>query len=178
MTLIVRAGTPDDIAAIAAIEAQSFPRQQGVEPAWDTQALGDQLERPHTRLFVAQSPTQIIGYCLLWLVVDEAEILTLAVIPSHRRQGVGSELLEGVMNRVAAEGAHAIYLDVRETNVAGKALYERAGFIQIGERKKYYDGVENALVLKRKLAGLRVIQDSDASGVTPMEGTTPPRNGH
>ena len=116
MTRIVRAGTRDDIAAIAAIEAESFPRPMGTEPPWNERTLGEELQRPHSRLYVVAVGEEVIGYCLLWLVVDEAEILTLAVIPSRRRRGIGGQLLEEVMSAVAAEGAHAIYLDVRESN--------------------------------------------------------------
>jgi len=154
MDLRIRAGTPDDLSAIAAIEAASFPKGDKAEQAWTEESLRTELERPHTRLHVAENGT-VVGYCLLWLVVDEAEILTLAVDPAKRKQGIGTELLEGVMRDVAHEGANSMYLDVRESNYAGIALYRNAGFIQIGERKRYYDGKENALVLKRKLNHLR-----------------------
>lgn len=174
MRLHTRPGTESDLEAIAAIEAASFAKPGVKEAAWTVAALHAELIRPHTRLFVAVANATsaqgvdaadnaldhvddfIVGYCLLWLVVDEAEILTLAIDPQMRRQGIGSYLLEGVMAAVAQQGAGCMYLDVRESNDAGRALYTRAGFLQIGERKRYYEGRENALLLKRTLTALRV----------------------
>ena len=91
------------------------------------------------------------GFILIRVVVDEAEILTLAVRPSARRAGLGVRLVEAAVVRAAALGAERMFLEVAEGNVAARALYARSGFVEMGRRRGYYshaDGRrEDALTL-------------------------------
>ena len=91
------------------------------------------------------------GFILIRVVADEAEILTLAVRPAARREGLGARLVEAAVVRAAARGAERMFLEVAEDNVAARALYARTGFVEAGRRRGYYaraDGSrEDALVL-------------------------------
>jgi len=96
-----------------------------------------------------------MGFVLARLAAGEAEILTVAVARSHRRQGLGRQLMEAVLRRLHALRAEALFLEVDETNLAAIALYRRLGFRDVGKRPAYYDTTDgrkaNALVLRRDL---------------------------
>lgn len=134
--MIVR---PDPL-ELAALHAQAF------DAPWDAAAFADLLDQPG--VFAVAEPD---GFILMRLVLDEAEILTLAVQPAARRAGLGGRLVgEGVV-RATQGGAARVFLEVAESNAAARALYARAGFAEVGRRRAYYrrpDGSrEDALTL-------------------------------
>ena len=89
-----------------------------------------------------------------WVVTDEAEIANLAVRTDRRRTGIGQLLVEAAIAAATAGGARTVYLEVRESNVAARALYQRHGFTAVGTRPKYYrNPSEDALVLRLDAAG-------------------------
>jgi ribosomal-protein-alanine N-acetyltransferase len=85
-------------------------------------------------------------------VAEEAEVLTLAVIPAMRRRGVAAALLRRAMAEAAARGAGALFLEVSTRNAAAQALYRRFGFIEVGRRRRYYPDGSDALVLRVELS--------------------------
>ncbi|SJM58223.1 Ribosomal-protein-S18p-alanine acetyltransferase [Brevundimonas diminuta 3F5N] len=131
---------PADPARLAAIHAEAFAAP------WDEAALSELLVSPGV-FAVAEDE----GFILIRVVVDEAEILTLAVRPSARRAGLGGRLVEAAVVRAAALGAERMFLEVAEGNAAARALYARSGFVEMGRRRGYYshaDGRrEDALTL-------------------------------
>ena len=78
------------------------------------------------------------GFILIRVVLDEAEILTLAVRPEARRHGLGRGLVEAAGHLAGSRGAARLYLEVAEDNAAARALYADAGFVQVGRRPGYY----------------------------------------
>ena len=96
-----------------------------------------------------------IGFVLARLAAGEAEILTIAVARSHRREGLGWLLMDAVLRELLAARAEALFLEVDETNEAAIALYRRLGFREVGKRPRYYrnaDGASSgALVMRRDL---------------------------
>lgn len=133
-------------AEAASLHAAAFP------PAdrWGPDALALLLAMPGA--FAQQIPD--IGFVLARVVADEAEILTLAVVPEARRQGHGAVLLAAAMAGAAARGARAMFLEVADSNEAARALYARAGFAPVGRRRRYYPDGGDALVLRRELTPL------------------------
>ncbi len=93
------------------------------------------------------------GFVLSRRAADEAEILSLAVAPQHRRAGLGSALLSRHLASLAALGVTALFLEVEDGNKAAHALYRRFQFAVVGERKAYYRGPDgtrpSALVMRR-----------------------------
>ncbi len=81
---------------------------------------------------------QARGFILLRTVADEAEILTLAVHPAGRRQGLGARLVREAGTAAAARGVTRLFLEVADDNTAARALYARAGFAEVGRRPGYY----------------------------------------
>ena len=79
-----------------------------------------------------------MGFVILRHAADEAEILSIGVLPAVRRQGVGRTLLAAAVEHAGAAGAAAIFLEVGEDNAIARALYEMAGFVPVGRQPDYY----------------------------------------
>ncbi|MET0943327.1 MAG: ribosomal protein S18-alanine N-acetyltransferase [Mesorhizobium sp.] len=96
-----------------------------------------------------------VGFVLARLAAGEAEILTIAVARTHRRQGLGRQLMEAVLRRLHAQRAESLFLEVDETNLPAIALYRRLGFQEVGKRPAYYQTADkrkaNALVMRCSL---------------------------
>ncbi len=118
---------------------------------WDAAAMADLLACPGTGGVIASGRDGPAGLVLWRVAADEAEILTLAVLPPWRRAGLGRRLLAAAAAAVRAAGAATLFLEVACGNTAGQALYRAAGFREVGRRKGYYDGGGDALVMRLDL---------------------------
>jgi ribosomal-protein-alanine N-acetyltransferase len=132
------------VAALAALHAAAFPPAE----AWGPDALQLMLEMPGSFALVQAGE----GFILARTAADEAEILTLAVVPTARRRGLGGRLLASAMAAARGRGATAMFLEVAESNAAARALYAIGGFTPVGRRGRYYPDGGDALVLRRELA--------------------------
>jgi len=131
-------------AEAAALHAAAFPPAE----AWGADAIG--MMRAMPGCFAHHVAD--IGFILARVAADEAEILTLAVVPGARRQGHGAVLLGAAMASAAALGARTMFLEVSANNAAAAALYAGAGFQQVGLRPRYYADGSDALILSRHLS--------------------------
>lgn len=130
-------GGASDIAAVERVMARAFDPKYG--EAWTRgQCLGV-LAMPGVWLTLARSESETTGFALARAVLDEAELLLLAVTPDTRRRGVGSALLRSVIAEAHGRGIVRLHLEVRAGNSA-IALYDAAGFARVGERRAYYRG--------------------------------------
>ncbi len=99
--------------------------------------------------------SRIIGMLVLWFMVDEAHIATVAVHPDFRRCGIGSRIIVEALKAAGAEGARRAFLEVRERNLAAQEMYRKFGFEITGRRSSYYrDTGEDAILMT--LEGLNV----------------------
>lgn len=105
----------------------------------------DELGRSVARCWVAREGSELVGYVLVWLVIDQAEVISIAVDPLRRGRGVGRLLLDHFLAQVTADGVTAASLEVRASNGPAIALYEARGFTRVGERLHYYGNGEDAL---------------------------------
>lgn len=128
--------------AIVALEQECF------SSPWSAQLLEDELYNPNVSLIVAEDETgALLGYGMIGVVLDEGCLEKIAVAPQHRRQGVAEEILNAFL-RFGRVHLAFLTLEVRESNAAAIALYERLGFQEVGRRKNYYaDLGEDALLL-------------------------------
>ena len=112
--------------------------------------LAEELYNPAASFIVAEGPAgQVLGYAGLHVVLDEGYIDNVAVRPDCRRQGIGARLLE-VFCRFGQAHLAFLTLEVRPSNAAAVALYEKHGFQEAGRRKDYYtEPTEDALLLTR-----------------------------
>jgi ribosomal-protein-alanine acetyltransferase len=98
--------------------------------------------------FVMEKDGEIIGYCGMWVLFEEAHITNIAIHPKLRGQGYGKQLLHASMRAAASFGAEMMTLEVRETNTVAQSMYAEMDFLQQGRRKRYYsDTGEDALLL-------------------------------
>jgi len=141
--LVVRPAEPADFEAVAELQRATFTN------AWGVDAIRWELEHTDVaRLYVMHADGGLVGYCACWIVFDELHINSLAVAPSTRRQGHARQLLRQVFADAIAAGARSATLEVRESNVAARRLYEGLRFQVEGVRRNYYQGPrEDALVL-------------------------------
>ncbi len=131
-------GSASDIAAVEQVMARAFDPKYG--EAWTRgQCLGV-LAMPGVWLTLARDGGETNGFALARAVLDEAELLLLAVTPQMRRRGVGSALMRSVIAEARGRGIVRLHLEVRAGNSA-IALYDAAGFAKVGERRAYYRGV-------------------------------------
>lgn len=145
----IRAIGADDVDPILVITAVS-PEAA----SWSRHAYEAILQDPQRgSCYVAEVDGLVVGFVCFRVVGDEAELLNLAVLPSSRRQGIGSRLLEQTLQDAARPGATRIFLEVRETNLDALRLYKRRGFTVSTRRQAYYsDPPADALVLALDLA--------------------------
>jgi ribosomal-protein-alanine N-acetyltransferase len=133
---------PDDVDTVVEMERRCFPT------AWRPEAFHNELKNERACYLVARRRGKPIGYAGMWVVADEAHITTLAVSPRHRRRGIGARLLRALLAEAYRRGARRITLEVRETNPAAQAMYEKHGFTRIAILRAYYsDTGEDGIVM-------------------------------
>jgi [ribosomal protein S18]-alanine N-acetyltransferase len=138
---------PRDVGALAALHAAAFHR--GWSEGEFEQLLLDRAVIAH-HAAVAGS---LVGFILSRLVAGEAEILSIAVAASRRGKGLGRQLLDLHLRRLAGLGTRAVFLEVDANNTSARRLYQRAGFRSVGRREGYYPAGQGsaALILRRDL---------------------------
>lgn len=145
MRIIVRGMVSEDIEQVSAIETTVF------SDAWSMEGFYDSLKNENSILLSAvDEQERIVGYCCLYGVLDEGEIVNVAVHPKFRQQGIGEMLMKALIKAARSRGMNQFYLEVREGNHAAQQLYKKMGFAIVGVRKNFYEKpVENALVMFR-----------------------------
>ena len=148
-TIVIRPARHHDLSVIAAIERASFG-----DP-WSVESFASVLDLSHIRFLVAQHRTaddSLLGYVVAITLAEEGEIANLAVAPTARRHGIGGLLLDRIVKETTAAGVSALYLEVRESNLAARALYHSRDFLPVGRRSGYYrQPSEDALLLRLDL---------------------------
>jgi [ribosomal protein S18]-alanine N-acetyltransferase len=167
--------TAADIAQVMDIERESFPSmwpqtaysrelknrlaryfvlvEEGPDGEGEEAPSAGSLRRLMRRLLRKEReepPTRrlIIGVVGIWLMVDQAHIVTIAVREAFRRQGAGGLLLQAVIEVALAENVDSVTLEYRRANEPARALYERFGFLSVGVRPRYYsDTNEDAIIM-------------------------------
>lgn len=153
--LIVRAMRPDDVETLALLEGRVE------ESPWSAGNFLDSLNTGHLCLVVqsasaSASEAGLATWAVASLVLDESELLIIGTAPSMQRQGIGRALLAELEAELARRGASSLYLEVRESNIPARRLYEQNGFVVVGRRRGYYrhlSGREDAVLMRRELPG-------------------------
>jgi [ribosomal protein S18]-alanine N-acetyltransferase len=140
---MLRRATKADVEVLAHIHAAAFPPTD----AWSAEVFDLQLRLPNVSGLLHYAG----GLIFIRTAADEAEVLTLAVVPTARRAGVGHRLLMTATDTATTMGARTMFLEVSVMNNAARALYTKAGFIQAGRRAQYYSDRSDALVLRLDL---------------------------
>ncbi len=137
-----------DLPAVMEIDRQSLPRP------WSEAIWREELRSPLGLYLVLEEGGAVSGHIGVKRVADEAHIMTLAVRPERRRRGFARALIESALADPASADVRRVYLEVRPSNAAARALYDSLGFVQAGARPGYY-GDEDALLLTLDVGTLR-----------------------
>lgn len=127
--------------ALAALHAAS------IVPAWSSDEFAALLVQPGVAGWIALDGDEPVGLLLARAAADEAEILTLAVLPAQRRRANARRLIGALFDWAAASSLQRLHLEVAEDNAAARALYVRCGFVPCGRRRDYYGPGRDALLL-------------------------------
>ncbi|SOB80610.1 ribosomal-protein-alanine N-acetyltransferase [Sphingomonas guangdongensis] len=133
----LRPGGTHDLPAVAALMADAFDPRFG--EAWTSAQCMGMLALPGVALMLADQDGLLAGFALSRVVVDDGELLLLAVRPQVRGRGIGTALLRAVIADARERGAGRVHLEMRSGNSAA-ALYRAHGFTQVGARRDYYRG--------------------------------------
>lgn len=138
-----RLASLEDIGKLVEIESRSF------SAPWPEEAFYNDIAHNRFAYYVFITLDGIeVGYCGVWIILDEAHITNIAVLPEHRGKKLGEQLLFKVMNLAKEAGANKMTLEVRVSNDIAQSLYKKLGFQEGGIRKRYYtDNQEDALVM-------------------------------
>ena len=122
---------------------------------WDEKAMTTALKPPGSRGFLATYDKLPAGFILMQQVLDEAEILSIAVVPSYRKKNVAKTLISNIYQILRVDQVKKVFLEVREDNKGALQLYNKLGFKKVGLRKGYYKASDgkcfDALVLRLSL---------------------------
>ena len=143
LNLIIRPMGEDDLDQVQAIDQISFSLP------WPKRAFRyELLENPKSMLWVAEMNHKVVGAIVVWIILVEAHIATLAVLPEFRRQGYAQKLVLKALTSAKENGAQHTTLEVRASNIVAQNLYRGFGFEIVGRRPQYYqDNREDALIM-------------------------------
>ena len=138
--------TIEDLESIKNILASDF------DNFWSFDVLEDELECDNSYVIVAKNTDNtIVGFAGLKTILDEADIMNIVVKKDFRHNGIGSILLENLINYSKNMNMKTITLEVNENNLSAIRLYDKFSFDKLGIRKKYYDGESDAIIMSKKL---------------------------
>ena len=141
----IRKMTAREVPRVAELEKNCFSQP------WSEKSVAGELENPLSLWLVAMEGDRLAGYVGSQTVMDETDMMNLAVAPQFRRQGVGEALVSALVASLKERGSRCLTLEVRDSNEAARALYAKLGFVEIGRRRGYYrDPREDALILRKE----------------------------
>ena len=118
---------------------------------WSEASIASELSNPLSCWLVAVEGEKLAGYIGSQTVMGETDMMNVAVDPDFRRQGVAQTLILALVEALKVRGSHWLMLEVRDSNVPARALYEKLGFAEVGRRKNYYrNPKEDALILRKE----------------------------
>ncbi len=145
-SLEIRTMRSADLPQVMLIELSTFTMP------WSEATFRGLLRRRDSDLLVADIKGEIAGYAVFWAVMDQGELGNVAVDDAQRGKGIGTKLIEAVLDRATHRGVHEVFLEVRKTNVRAQELYRTFGFSEVGRRKNYYlEPLEDAVVMKKNI---------------------------
>jgi len=138
----------EDIPVLLEVEREAYP-----DP-WTAGMFRQEITNQCSEFFLGFIDGQLAVYGGFWLIIDEAHITKVTVVPEQRQRGLGRALLDWLLTRAESMGANIARLEVRESNTPARTLYTSAHFEEIGIRRGYYaQKNEAAIVMHRYLRG-------------------------
>ncbi len=142
---MIRCMEEQDIQQIARLEELCFSE------SWSARILESGLFSPYDVYYVYEQDDRILGYCNLRVLAGEGEIQRIAVHPDSRRLGIGRILMDAMLSYASSKKVYAVSLEVRESNLPARNLYESYGFAKEAVRKAYYHNpTEDAVMMWKR----------------------------
>jgi ribosomal-protein-alanine N-acetyltransferase len=140
------------LADILKIERVSFPSP------WGREAFEHEMRNPLSRFWGILTDDGLVAYSCFWVAAGEIHLMNIAVDPEARKRGLGRCLMGKLLQTGVEEGVRKIWLEVRPSNEAARALYSRIGFLEVGRRRRYYtDTGEDAIIMAFTLRPSEVV---------------------
>jgi ribosomal-protein-alanine N-acetyltransferase len=144
--MLIRRATPADIPHMLSLEQQAETAAHWAEREYDALFAP---EAPKRLALIAAEGGDVGGFLIARCDLDDWELENVVVASEHRRAGIGGQLVGALLHQAASTGATSVLLEVRESNEPARQLYKKFGFIEAGQRPKYYESpAEDALLLK------------------------------
>lgn len=142
-SIVFRFMREEDIDQVLEIEHVSFATP------WSREAFYNELNMNKFAVYIVLEVDQkVVGYCGVWVVIDEAHVTNIAILPEYRGRKFGEALMQNLFDVARTMGAKSMTLEVRVTNYVAQSMYRKFGFQKGGLRKNYYtDNQEDALVM-------------------------------
>ena len=138
--------TSDHVAQVAELERICF----GTE-AWSEKSVASELNNPLSFWLVAVDGDRVVGYVGSQTVLDESDMMNVAVHPDYRKQGIATALIVGLVEELRKRGSRCLTLEVRASNENAISVYQKLQFQEVGRRKNYYrNPKEDALILRKE----------------------------
>jgi|SoiMetStandDraft_2_1073263.scaffolds.fasta_scaffold172325_2 [ribosomal protein S18]-alanine N-acetyltransferase len=143
MKFAIRKMTLEDVPGVIDLDQKSFSLP------WPERSFRFELTaNSASRSWVADLDGKIVGMIVVWLIIDEAHVATLATHPDFRRRGIAKKLLAHALRHLMDDGARSSFLEVRESNIAAQEMYRKFGYEASGRRPRYYkDNDEDAILM-------------------------------
>lgn len=137
--------TSDHVSQVAMLEKLCF------SDPWSENSVAGELTNQLAHWLVAVDGDRVAGYVGSQTVMDETDMMNIAVHPDYRRQGIAEALVQTLVSDLKARGSRCLTLEVRASNEPAQRLYEKLGFSQIGKRPNYYrNPKEDAYILRKE----------------------------
>lgn len=144
MEIDINVMTSEDIISIEPNFSDNFDK------FWSIDVLKHDFDDDNSQYVVAKMNNEIVGFAGIKIIIDEADIMNIAVKMDKRKSGIGSMLLEKLLEIAKVSNCTSITLEVNENNLPAIYLYEKYHFERIGLRKKYYNNTDNAILMKKR----------------------------
>lgn len=125
--------------------------QEEFDEFWTPNILKSELESPNSKYIVAKENEKIVGFAGIIISIDDTEITNIVTKKAERKRGIGTILLDKLIEMTKKENRDKISLEVNENNIEAKNLYIKNGFEIVGRRKKYYNGIDDAIIMTKFL---------------------------
>ena len=137
--------TRQHVAQVAALEKLCF------SAPWSEDSVAGELGNSLSVWLICEDRGKVLGYVGSQTVLDETDMMNIAVLPEARRAGIGERLILSLIEMLKDRGSRSLTLEVRASNTPAISLYEKLGFLQVGRRPNYYRSPrEDALILRKE----------------------------
>lgn len=137
--------TRQHVTQVAALEKLCF------SAPWSEASVAGELDNPLSVWLVCVDRGKVLGYVGSQTVLEESDMMNIAVLPEARRAGIGERLILSLIELLKDRGSRSLALEVRASNTPAISLYKKLGFLQVGRRPNYYRGPrEDALILRKE----------------------------